>query len=260
MAQSNGWKVVQKLLSSDPDQGTYGYHTTSAKYWPLHARIKRAIWRKLLGWRFLLWQRYRYNNLVLERVAERPFLILPGVFNPVLFRTGEFMAQSLGNHLIPFGAAVLDLGTGSGVGAVFAAQAAKWVVAVDVNPAAVRCARINALLNGVEGQVEVRQGDLFASVLQERFDVVLFNPPFFRRQPKNDLERALYSLDIFERFTDEVRDHLKPGGTCLVIMSTDGDLDGFRQAARRQNFSIELIQQRDLINEWLLLYRLRPED
>ena len=79
---------------------------------------------------------------------------------------------------------MLDLGTGSGVGAVFAAQWAGQVVAVDVNPAAVRCARINVLLHGVEDRVDVLQGDLFEPVAGERFDVILFNPPYFPGQPR----------------------------------------------------------------------------
>ena len=71
------------------------------------------------------------------------------------------------------------MGTGSGVCAVFAARHAHRVVAVDINPGAVRCAALNALLNHVEARIEVRQGDLFAPVARERFDLVLFNPPFF---------------------------------------------------------------------------------
>ena len=56
--------------------------------------------------------------------------------------------------LIPPGSIVLDMGTGSGVGAVFAARNAARVVAVDVNPEAVRCARINVLLHHIEDRVD----------------------------------------------------------------------------------------------------------
>ena len=59
------------------------------------------------------------------------------------------------------------------------------VTAVDINPDAVRCARINALQHHLETCIEVRQGDLFEPVQGERFDLVLFNPPFFRGQPRN---------------------------------------------------------------------------
>ncbi len=108
---------------------------------------------------------------------------------------GEEILRSAQNDtpLIPPDASVLDLGCGTGVVSVFAAQQAGRVVAVDINPAAVRCARINALLNGVEGTVEVREGDLFTPVADERFDVIVFNPPYFRGQPRSSFERALRS-------------------------------------------------------------------
>jgi len=73
-----------------------------------------------------------------------PLLVTPSVFNPKLLRTGDFFASMLDSRLIGSDSEVLDMGTGSGVCAVFAAQHARRVVAVDINPAAVRCARINA--------------------------------------------------------------------------------------------------------------------
>ena len=137
---------------------------------------------------------------MLEEVHGTPILVLPQVFNPELLRTGAFMAGVLDERAIPAGAAVLDLGTGSGVSAIFAARLAGRVVATDINPAAVRCARINALLNGVEDRVEVREGDLFAPVAGERFDVIIFNPPYYRGTPRDALDHAWRSNDTVERF------------------------------------------------------------
>src|SRR5262249_51789078 len=64
----------------------------------------------------------------------------------------------------------LDLGTGCGYQAVFAAQHAQRVVATDVNPRAVAFARFNALLNGADN-IEVREGDGLAAVEGETFDL-----------------------------------------------------------------------------------------
>src|SRR5687767_14697484 len=122
------------------------------------AAVARA-WLKL---RYQVFSR-RYGRLVLEAIDGVPLLILPQVFNPVLLRSGAIMARALlGLPLSdPARLAVLDLGTGSGIGAVFAAQRGASVVAVDINPEAVRCARINALLNDLDERIEVRRGDLF---------------------------------------------------------------------------------------------------
>lgn len=216
------------------------------------------VWRAGLRWRFLLLQRHRYNRLALERVAGRPMVVLPQVFNPGLFFTSEFLVGLLGREPLPPGATVLDMGTGSGVGAVCAAAYAGRVVAVDINPAAVRCARINALLNAVEARVEVRQGDLFAPVAGERFDLVLFNPPFFRGAPRDNLDRAWRSEDVVERFAAGLPAHLASGGSALVILSTLADLPAFLRAFDGAGLAVETVAERDMLSETIVVYRLRP--
>jgi SAM-dependent methyltransferase len=71
----------------------------------------------------------------------------------------------------------LDVGTGSGVHALAAARHAGRVVAVDINPRALRFGEFNAALNGVEN-VEFREGSVFDPVEGERFDLIVSNPPY----------------------------------------------------------------------------------
>src|SRR5438876_110103 len=63
---------------------------------------------------------------------------------------------------------VLDLGAGSGVQALLAARHSRRVVAVDVNPRALRFTAFNARLNGLP-HVECRRGNLFEPVERRRF-------------------------------------------------------------------------------------------
>jgi len=222
----------------------------------LQTKIKRLLWRRLLQWRFRFFQRHRYDRMVLEEVAGKPILVLPQVFNPGLFDTSQLLVRTLNARLIPPGSTVLDMGTGSGIGAVFAAQWARRVVAVDINPAAARCARINALLNQVDDRVEAHQGDLFAPVQGRQFDVVLFNPPFYRGTPRGALDHAWRSTDTVERFAAGLRSHLTPNGHALVVLSTDGETDAFLRAFRANHFDIEVVARRDLINETVTICRL----
>ncbi len=224
---------------------------------PAAPKPARWLWRQGLRWRFRLFQRHRYARLVLERVLGTPLLVLPGVFNPKLLRTGEFLVRSLDASLVPPGSRVLDLGTGSGIGAVFAARWAEHVVAVDLNPEAVRCARLNALLNHVDDRVDVRLGDLFSPVAEERFDVVLLNPPFFRGEPRDAADLAWHSLDLPERLGTQLGDHLTTGGHALVVLSSDGDGPAFLQAFRANRLAVDVVTRRDLINEVLTVYRVR---
>jgi release factor glutamine methyltransferase len=207
-----------------------------------------------LGYRLI--GKDRYDDFRLERIQGLPFIVTPSVFNPKVPRTGEFFASQLDSKLVRSDWEVLDMGTGSGVCAVFAANHARRVVAVDINAAAVRCAGINAHLNHLEHKIDVRLGDLFAPVRAERFDLILFNPPFLRGTPRDDRDRAWRSSDVAERFAANLADHLKPGGSALVLLSTFGDGLVFLHEFRKHNFGISVLAERRFVNERLTIFRL----
>lgn len=105
------------------------------------------------------------------------------------------------------GESVLDIGTGTGIQAIFAARNTKHVVATDINPQAGENARLNIKTHGLEDRIDVRVGDLFAPLsANERFDVILLNLKY----PENDEEKSLWN--VHERFFAGVKNHLKPGG------------------------------------------------
>ncbi|HEV8484342.1 MAG TPA: HemK2/MTQ2 family protein methyltransferase [Blastocatellia bacterium] len=214
----------------------------------------RPFGRRLLTWRYRLFQTHRHNRLVLEEVAGRSIVVLPQVFNPKLFRSGEFLVRCLGPELIRPGAAVLDMGTGTGVGAVFAAEWAGSVVAIDINPAAVRCARINALLHHCERKIDVREGNLFDAAVGEKFDVVLFNPPYYEGEPGDALDQAFRSSDVVEQFAAGLDTALNPGGRTLLVVSSDTDLASLLETMRRYGFGATVLFQKELINETVIVY------
>src|SRR5207237_1838962 len=184
-------------------------------------------------------------------------VVLPDVFNPKLLRSGEFLVQQLSRaDLLAPGATILALGCGSGAAGIWAAARRNCrVTAVDINPSAVRCTRINALLNQVD--MDVREGDLFAPAAGERFDVVVFNPPYYRGIPRDGLDHAWRSVDLAERFAAQLNDHLAPGGHALVVLSSDGDGDTFLTALDRNGFQREVVSTRDFTNEVMRVYRVR---
>jgi release factor glutamine methyltransferase len=216
------------------------------------SRFRRRLWRKWFQLRLALVDRRKYERVVLEDVVGLPVVVLPDVFNPKLLRSGEFLIQQLGR--IPKGSRVLDLGSGSGAAGVAAAKQGAHVMAVDINPAAVRCTRINALLNDVA--VDIRHGDLFAPVHGERFDVVLFNPPYYRGVPRDALDHAWRSPDVIERFSTELEEHLTPGGHALLVLSSDGEQPAFLEALAHHGFTPQPVAERDLLNEQMTVYRI----
>ncbi len=220
---------------------------------PIPWRRVRTAYRLLLRLRLKLMA--TTPRMVVEVQDGRPLIVLPGVFNGVRLRTGAFLAATLDPTLIPAGAHVLDLGTGSGIGALAAARWAGRVIATDINPEAVRCAAINALLQHVEHIVETRVGDLFAPVYGEQFDVILFNPPFYRGQPRDMPDHAWRSPDVFDRFLQALPAYLRENGRAVVVLSSDGDIAG--ASGNAEHVQVRLLRRRDFVNEILSVYELR---
>jgi release factor glutamine methyltransferase len=219
--------------------------------------LRRRAWRSLLRLKLALVDRRKYERVVLEHLDGLAVVVFPDVFNPKLLRSGSFLVEQLARpDLLPARARVLDLGCGSGAAGLAAARRGCAVIAVDINPSAVRCARTNALLNDL--RLDVRHGDLFAPVGTERFDVVLFNPPYYRGVPRDDLDHAWRSPDLPERFAAELADHLQPEGHALLVLSSDGAADAFLSALDRNHFTREVVAERDYINEVMSVYQVRP--
>ena len=90
------------------------------------------------------------------------FSVWENVYEPA--EDSFLFAENLNVHE---GEEVLDMGTGCGILGILAAKKAKTVVAVDVNPHAVRCAKENAALNDVRSKMAFVQGDLFTPLSEE---------------------------------------------------------------------------------------------
>jgi len=218
--------------------------------------VERYVRESYLRLHFRLLGHRRHERLVLERMLGQPFLILPGVMNPTIFATGEFLAEFLSNQNLSGEPKVLDLGTGCGILAIAAAQKTRNVVAVDINPEAVRCARINVILNGLEERVKVLAGDLFDPVRGERFDLVVFNPPYLMGEPATPFEQSLFSRDIAERFASRLDQQLSAEGSALLLLSERGTPQRFLRELVGNGFSHTVVEERKALAERLRIHRV----
>lgn len=118
------------------------------------------------------------------------------------------------------GGTTLDLGVGGGVQSLLAARHSDRVTALDKNPRALAFARFNARLNGVTG-VDFREGDLFAPVAGERFDLVVSNPPYVispeSRYVFQDGGRPRDTLS--EEVVRRAPEHLEEGGFATILVN-----------------------------------------
>lgn len=127
---------------------------------------------------------------------------------------------------------VLEIGTGTGILAIIASKKCRTVTATDVNPHAIDCTLKNIITNK-SFNVELRKGDLFEPVQEEKFDLILFNTPYL---PTGEDEKVDDELDaawdggadgreVIDRFLEGLKDHLNPGGRVQMVQSSLSDID-----------------------------------
>jgi release factor glutamine methyltransferase len=158
------------------------------------------------------------------------------------------------NLMVHEGEYVLDVGAGCGILGIIAAEKASGVVAIDINPYAVQCAKENAKLNGVVDKMFFIQGDLFTPLKAgEKFDLIVFNAPYLPSEPYEGgtwIELAwsggAEGRAVIDRFLRGFHWHLKAGGRVLLMQSTYANLDKTLQTLEDEGFKARVVAKRDL--------------
>jgi carbamoyltransferase len=112
----------------------------------------------------------------------------------------------------------LDLCSGSGIHAILAARHAKNVVAIDINPRAIKCIDFNTSMLSISN-VKSIQGDLFAQINNQKFDLITANPPFVP-SPVDALgyrDGGSDGEDVQKRLVYELPKHLNVGGIAQIV-------------------------------------------
>jgi SAM-dependent methyltransferase len=154
-----------------------------------------------------------------------------GVFAPV---RGEYVNLVVQTPLPPSirhrpsAGTAFDLGTGTGVlAAVLAHRGIHRVVATDISPRALACARENVHRLALTDRIEVSGTGLFP---EGRADLVVCNPPWLPARPTSSIEQGVYDPDgaMLHGFLTGLPAHLRPGGEGWLILSDLAEHLGLR--------------------------------
>lgn len=190
------------------------------------------------------------------RVLGKTYHVSEQVFNPKFYYTSEFMAKHIKVRPDDI---VLDMGTGSGIQAVMAGRMARKVIAVDINPEAVRFAAANVRKNKLENVVTVIQGDLFSPLNQaDKFNVILFTPPYLEGRLNSHFDHALFDPDkaLAVKFFKDAGKHLEQDGYVQMVYSSIAGPDKILEIAELSGWKHTLVTREKTFTEDFLIYKL----
>lgn len=150
---------------------------------------------------------------------------------------------------------VLEIGTGTGLVSLCCLQVgAARVVATDINPAAVRNAEFNAQRLQLQERLSCRlvprrsPGAWTVLAADEKFDLIISNPPWENQTPVTVAEFALYDPDfaLLQSLLQGARQRLKPGGRMLLAYGCVTAIRRMQELAQQLGLQLTILDERDL--------------
>ena len=155
-----------------------------------------------------------------------------GVFAPIRREYVDLVSTAFLPAVCASSSIAFDVGTGTGVlAAVLARRGIERVVATDLDPRALECARENIRQLGLSERVDVVRADLFP---EGRAALVICNPPWIPARPSSPMENAIYDPEsrMLRGFLRALPQHLEPGGEGWLILSDLAEHLGLRTRAQ----------------------------
>lgn len=151
---------------------------------------------------------------------------------------------------------VLDVGTGSGIQAIAAAEGKNTssVLAVDIQEGVVGCCKRRIKSR----KIRFMQSDLFSKV-KEKFDTILFNPPYLPEDIRvRDLtiEGGKKGYELLERFLGSANNFLNPDGIILIVFSSLTKKGKVEEFIRSNLLEFQELEKMHIFFEDLHVYRI----
>ncbi len=166
---------------------------------------------------------------------------------------------------------VLDLGTGSGIQAIIAAQkeSVKKVYAADIDKNAIeeckktiKNKKITFLVSDLFSVFDKTKGKKM-EIKEARFDTIIFNPPYLPQERHEPSDSALqttggkHGYELLGRFLNQVNAYLKPNGMALIVFSSLTSKTKIDQFIEDNLLEKQQLAEMPLFFETLYCYRIR---
>ncbi len=195
--------------------------------------IVGATWQPLLR-KYLSKNRiYHYKNIRLQ--------VPSSVFHPGFFYSTHLLLNQIKNWPLK-NKKLLEPGAGSGLISIYAAQHGAIVTATDINPVAVECLKENSRKNNV--RINIIKSDLFDEVPLQDFDLIIINPPYYKKEPESNADYAWNcgtNGEYFKKLFSQLKNYIH-GKTKILMVLCDGcDIDMVRSIAGENGYTMQII-------------------
>ena len=166
---------------------------------------------------------------------------------------------------------VLDLCTGSGAIAVSLAKYLPQaeITAIDISNEALKIAKKNAISNNVENQITFISSDMFTNLNEEKFDIIVSNPPYIKtnviknldiqvqNEPYIALDGGKDGFDFYKKIINESYQYLKYNGYLCLEIGFDQKIDVIELIENTESFT-GTYSKKDLFdNDRIIVTRLK---
>jgi release factor glutamine methyltransferase len=170
--------------------------------------------------------------------------VFPGVFHPGFYFSTKLLLKYLENIELNK-KYVLELGAGTGLISIFAANKGGFVTASDISLTAVYNIEKNVKMTNAN--VEVVHSDLFDDIPSRRYDYIIINPPYYKKTPSSEKEFAWFGGDDFQYFRKlfgQLRNNLYENTNVIMVLSDEADLVMINSIAEEFNFRMKEIMHK----------------
>lgn len=177
--------------------------------------------------------------------------------HPEIYQPAEdsyLLKETLENYLCDItnkNIKILDMGSGSGIQAETCRELGfKNILTADINSDAIKLLK-------KQGFKSVHS-DLFSDI-KDKFDLIIFNPPYLpenKYDKRFDTTAGKQGYEIIIKFLEQAKYHLSKSSSILLLFSSLSKPDIIIKKAKELNYSLKLINKKNLFFEELQVYIL----
>lgn len=166
---------------------------------------------------------------------------------------------------------ILDLCTGSGAIAISLAKylPQSEITAIDISKEALKIANKNAIVNEVKNQIKLINSDMFAKLQDEKFDIIVSNPPYIKtdvidnldeevkKEPYIALDGGEDGLYFYKKIIKQSYEYLKYGGYLCLEIGFDQKIDVIELIENEEKFENTYAKKDLYDNDRIIITKLK---